>query len=256
VQPNLAKHDPRYPTADYLRSITRQGLDGTVGTENFAGGKYRPIETLLGSDFETEASDAIIHVVDKPDPRPVWVLVWGGPHAVAQAIWKVQHTRDTAELDLFISKLRIFMIHQQDCTAEWLLNNFPDLFIICSMKNYMGMFWNMHDSKTELGDLKWANENIRQGHGPLGAAYPRSGWDPDAPGVWEGDSPSFLHLVSGLRDVNDPEKPDQVGWGGKFVQPDSTRNHWFDDPMGVKAVYMWRADYQKEFKQRADWMLP
>ena len=118
------------------------------------------------------------------------------------------------------------------------------------------MFWNMHDYKTEVADLEWINKNIRQGHGPLGAAYPRSGWDPEAPGVWEGDSPSFLHLVSGLRGVNNPEQPDQGGWGGKFVQTDPEKDHWFDDPIGAKAVYMWKADYQEEFKHRADWMLP
>ena len=117
------------------------------------------------------------------------------------------------------------------------------------------MFWDMHGSNPEPADLEWINKNIRQGHGPLGEAYPQSGWDPFLPGIWEGDTPSFLHLISALRGVNDPEKPDQGGWGGKFVQPDSTRNHWFDDPMGTKAVYMWRADVQKEFAHRANWML-
>jgi hypothetical protein len=56
--------------------------------------------------------------------------------------------------------------------------------------------------------------------------------------------------------VNDPEKPDQGGWGGTFIQPDPEKNHWYDDPMGREAVFRWRADVQGEFKQRADWMLP
>lgn len=256
VQPNLAKHDPRYPLADKLRSITWQGKDGTIGTKDFGDGKYRPIESLIGKEHDTEASEAIIRIVDKPDPRPIWICVWGGPREVAQAIWKVQNTREPEEVERFLRKLRIYMIVKQDYTADWLLGNFPNLFIILSEKNYMGMFWNMHDYKTELADLEWTNKNIRQGHGPLGAAYPRSGWDPEAPGVWEGDTPSFLHLVSGLRGVNNPEQPDQGGWGGKFVQTDPEKNHWFDDPMGAKAVYMWKPDYQEEFQQRADWMLP
>ncbi|MCB0743665.1 MAG: DUF1593 domain-containing protein [Ignavibacteriae bacterium] len=256
VQPNLAKHDPRYPTADKLRSVTWQGLDGTLGTEDFAERKYRPIESLIGPEFDTEASDAIIRVIDKPDPRPVWVCVWGGPHALAQAIWKVQNTRTPEEVDTFTSKIKIFMILKQDYTAEWLLENFPKMLIITSMKNYMGMFWNSGNFKTELVDSAWTNKNIREGHGPLGAAYPRSGWDPEAPGIWEGDTPSFLHIISGLRGLNDPDKPDQAGWGGKFIRTDSTKNHWVDDPMGPKAVYMWRAYYQEEFKKRADRMLP
>jgi len=256
VQPNLAKHDMAYPTAEKLRSITWQDMDGTIGTEDFAGGKYRPIESLIGEEHNTEASEAIIRIVDKPDPRPVWVCVWGGSREVAQAVWKVQNTRKPEEVDKFLSKLRIYMIVKQDYTADWLLDNFPGLFIILSEKNYQGMFWDMYGSETELGDTNWVNEHIRQGHGPLGAAYPKSGWDPAVPGVWEGDSPSFLHIISGLRGVNDPEQPGQGGWGGKFVQSDSTRNHWFDDPMGPKAVYMWRKVVQEDFAQRTKWMIP
>ena len=52
------------------------------------------------------------------------------------------------------------------------------------------------------------------------------------------------------------ENEDQGGWGGKFIQPDPGRNHWFDDPAGLETVYKWRADFQEEFKERADWMLP
>jgi hypothetical protein len=174
---------------------------------------------------------------------------------VAQAIWKVRHTRAPEAFTRFLGKLRIYLICRQDNTSDWLLDTFPNLFVILSEKNYRGMFWNSPGSDPSLSDLKWANENLRQGHGPLGAAYPRSGWNSETPGVWEGDTPSYLHLVSAVRGVNDPEKPDEGGWGGKFVRPDPEKNHWFDHPMGTKAVYQWRAEVQKEFKRRADWML-
>ena len=255
VQPNLAKRDPRYPTADALRAVTWEGLDGAWGTPYF-GVEGQPLEGLIGEGKDTEASEAIIRVVDKPDPRPVWVCVWGGSCEVAQAIWKVRHTRERDAFDQFLGKLRIYLICRQDNTSDWLLNTFPDLFIILSEQNYQGMFWNAPGSDFALSDLAWANEHLRQEHGPLGAAYPRSGWNYDEPGVWEGDTPSYLHLVSAVRGVNDPEKPDQDGWGGKFVQPDPARSHWFDDPMGPEAVYQWRADVQAELKERADWMLP
>jgi hypothetical protein len=255
VQPNLIKHDPRYPAAEALRSVTWQGLDGAWGTP-FFGVKGKPLDTLIGEGKDTEASEAIIRVVEKPDPRPVWVCVWGGSCEVAQAIWKVQHTRETEAFTWFISKLRIYLICRQDNTADWLLDTFPSLFIILSEKNYKGMFWNSPGSNPALSDLEWTNENLRQGHGPLGAVYPKSGWNHEAPGVWEGDTPSYLHLVSAVRGVNDPEKPDEGGWGGVFVQPDPEKNHWFDDPIGPEAVSQWRVDVQAELKQRADWMLP
>lgn len=251
VDENLRRHDRRYPTADKLRSVTWEGRSGAWGWPS-VGTKGKPLEEILGDGKDSEASDAIIRVVDRPDPRPVW----GGSREVAQAIWKVRATRSPAELERFLGKLRLYLIAKQDTTADWLLDTFPSLFIILSEKSYMGMFWSMPGSNSKVADLAWADANVRRGHGPLGNAYPRSGWDPAVPGVWEGDTPSFLHLVSALRGVNDPEKPDQGGWGGKFVQPDPSRNHWFDDPAGMQSVFRFRPEIQAEFARRADWMLP
>ena len=255
VQQNLARHDSRYPTADALRAITWQGLDGAWGSPYF-GRDGKPLDTLIGERKDTEASEAIIRVVDRPDPRPIWVCVWGGTCEVAQAVWKVRHTRTMAEFSRFLGKLRLYLICRQDNTTDWLLDTFPSLFIILSEQNYRGMFWNSPGAETTLSDLKWTNEHLRNGHGPLGAAYPRSGWNSETPGVWEGDTPSYLHLVSAVRGVNDPEKPYENGWGGKFVQDNPQTNHWFDDALGEAAVYRWRPAVQAELKQRADWMLP
>jgi hypothetical protein len=245
VDEHLRKHDKRYPTADALRSVTWAGYDGAWG---------KPAPQILGDGKDSEASEAIIKIVDRSDSRPLWVCVWGGSQELAQAIWKVRKTRAPGELERFLSKLRVYLIAKQDGTAQWLLDSFPSLFIILSQTNYMGMFWNMKGSDPALADLAWINANIREGHGPLGAAYPKSGFNPAHPGQQEGDTPSFLHLVSGLRGVNDPEKPDQGGWGGRFVRPDSSRNHWFDDPAGPQTVFKWRMEVQAEFARRADWM--
>lgn len=253
VQPNMARHDPRYPIADALRAVTFQGQDGTWGSPHFRGGI--PIDEMLGEGKETEASESIIRIVDRPNDRPVWICVWGGPVEAAKAIWKVRHTRSPEELAKFLGKLRVFLIGRQDNTADWLLEQYPELFVIVSENNYKGMFWNAEGADTSLGDEAWTNANLRQGHGPLGAVYPRSGFLYDKPGIWEGDTPSILHLVSAVRGVNDPDRPDQGGWGGQFVRPDLARNHWWDDPMGPKAVYRWRADVQAELAERADWML-
>jgi hypothetical protein len=154
----------------------------------------------------------------------------------------------------FLGKLRLFLIAKQDGTAQWLLDTFPKLFMILSEKNDFGMFWDTPGADPRLADLAWIEANIRQGHGPLGAVYPPSGWDPAKPGVQEGDTPSFLHLVSAVRGLNDPEKPEQGGWGGRFVRPDASKNHWFDDPAGPQTVSRWRAQVQAEFAERAHWM--
>ena len=213
VYPNLIKHDPRYPTPDRLRSVTWQGRDGAWGTPQ-VGTTAKPLDQILGEGKDSEASDAIISIVDQPDPRPVWICVWGGSREVAQAIWKVQKTRGPAELQAFLGKLRLYLVAKQDSTTDWLLDNFPNLFVILSEKNYMGMFYNMVKSDPKLSDLAWINAHVRQGHGSLGAVYPPTGWDPKYQGTQEGDTPSFLYLMP--VGLSDPEVPGQGGWGGFF----------------------------------------
>lgn len=247
VQANLQRHDARYPDADVLRDRVWQGRSGSWG---------KPVDQIVGEGKDTEASEAIIRIVDRPDPRPVWVGVWGGPCEVAQAIWKVRATRSPAELLRFLDKLRIFMIGLgsktgQDGSGQWLLDTFPHLFVIVSQETYAGMF----AQHSPLGNPAWLREHIREGHGPLGAAYPPCGYYPENPGMQEGDTPSFLHLVSAVRGLNDPEKPDQGGWGGQYVQRDPAIAHWYDGP-GPESIRRWLPDFQADFALRANWMTP
>lgn len=247
VEANLRQRDSRYPTAEHLRTITWQGNSGTWG---------RPVEEVIGEGRDSEASQAIIRLVDRVDDRPLWIGIWGGPADVAQALWTVRRNRNASEVQHFVSKLRLFMIglgHRpgQDGSAQWILDEFPDLFVIVSQKAYTGMF----AQRSALGDLVWLNRHIREGHGPLGAAYPASGFNPDIPGMQEGDTPSFLHLVSAQKGLNHPEHPDQPSWGGQYRQPDPSRRHWYDDS-GPETIRRWLPDIQSDFASRADWMLP
>jgi len=236
VDENLRKHDPRYPTADYLRSVTFQGRSGTWG---------KSVVNNIGDGKDSEASEAIINVVDKPDPRPVYICVWGDCSNIAQAIWKVQNTRSKSELETFLSKMRIYQIAHQDDTIDWLLNNFPNLFIIYSRTTYQGMF----GSNDTLSNLAWVNKNIRYNHGPLCGVYPPEAMS--GTGVIEGDSPSFLWLVSANRGLNDPDDPTQPSWGGQYRRNGTTK-HYVDGP-GGSSISRWRPYYQAEFQERADW---
>jgi hypothetical protein len=243
VYPNLIKHDLRYPTADYLRSVTTQGLSGAYGA-NYTN--------MIDAGMDSEASDAIIAIVDKPDPRPVWYCCGGCTREVAQAIWKVQNTRTPAQLQTFLSKLRIFQIAHQDGTIDWLMTNFQNLFIIYyTASTYWGMTSAEGDST--LCDLNWVNANIINGHGPLGAIYPPKGCC--VSGVQEGDTPSWFSLVSAMRRLNDAENPATGGWGGQYALASGSTNHWVDCCGGV-TIYQWRPQFQAEFAQRANWMLP
>jgi hypothetical protein len=240
VYTNLTQHDLRYPTPDALRAITYQGRDGTWG---------QPASAILGAGMDSEASDAIINIVNEPDPRPVYFSVWTGTREIAQAIWTEQQTNTPAGFQAFLSKMRIYAIGQQDGSVGWLLTNFPNLFIICPQNTWTGMFGGPSDP---LGNLTWLDTNIIQTHGPLGAVYPPAAIGVD--GLKEGDTPSFLYLVSATHGLNNPEDPTQPSWGGQFIRSGSS-NHFVDGP-GATSVSMWKSQYQAEFAERANWMLP
>ena len=241
VDERLRKHDSKYPTADALRAVTFEGKGNNHGIKIQFGCDKQPVTDIIGEGMDSQGSNAIITAAHKPDPRPIYIGVWGGPREVAQAIWRVKKNRSEEETATFIGKLRVFLIACQDASHTWLMKEFPDLFIVESRTTYQGMF--------RVDDQQWVKENIIQGHGPLCAIYPPAAMS--GPGVIEGDSPAFLYLVSANRGINDPEDPTQPSWGGQYVRQGSTRH--FVDGLGGSSISKWKTDFQREFAQRADW---
>ena len=93
VVSNLQVHDPDFPSLANLQSVS------ALGQQGYGMGE-------VGSGKDSQGSELIISAVDKNDPRPIWICFWGGGNTLAQAIWKVQNTRPSAELQEFISKIR------------------------------------------------------------------------------------------------------------------------------------------------------
>src|SRR5262249_45750976 len=108
VQPNLLRHDDRYPPASALSATIKAGQP--------VAGPKATVSQSIGAGKDTEASEWIIQVVDRPDPRAVWVAIWGGSADLAQALWKVRQTRTPAALEHFTAKLRVHAIADQDST--------------------------------------------------------------------------------------------------------------------------------------------
>ena len=165
VYPNLRVHADGYPTPDYLQSISVMGQTG-YGMSDVGTGKDSP------------GSELIVASVDKDDPRPVWVMGWGGMNTVAQAIWKVRETRSPTEFAKFLSKLRLYDILGQDDAGAWIAKNFPDVFYIRATGVYG---WQPSN--------EYLDKHI-QSHGPLGAVYPDRKW------ATEGDTPGLYARVS------------------------------------------------------------
>ncbi len=70
--PNLKTWSDRYPSPDDLRRIAKQGAIESAPQQGF----NRP----------TEGSEWIVRCARRDDPRPLWVLVWGGIDDLAQAL--------------------------------------------------------------------------------------------------------------------------------------------------------------------------
>jgi hypothetical protein len=200
VHSNLVTHAPGFPAAEVLRAVVKQGLP-VYGMEGVGEGK------------DSEGSEWLIRVLEEPDERPVWVSVWGGANTLAQALWKIQHTRGHAEAERLYRKLRIYTISDQDDSGPWIRKTFPGVFFIVSPGNYGRSTWiaitQPHPAtESERISSRWLAENIQQGHGPLGAEYP------DVAYGMEGDTPAFLGLIP--NGLNAPERPDWGGWGGRY----------------------------------------
>lgn len=186
--PNLRSHSARYPAPDALRAVAKQGsIDG-------AG--------YLGYATPTEGSKWIVECARRPDPRPLWVLVWGGIDDLAQAL------HDAPDI---LSNLRVYFIGGPN--KMWSVNAYnyieehhPKLWLIEANATYRGWFVG-GDQTSEWGNSAFVKARVA-GHGALGDYFARllNGT------IKMGDSPSVGYLLRGTPD--DPGKP---GWGGRFV---------------------------------------
>ncbi|MBN1116532.1 MAG: DUF1593 domain-containing protein [Bacteroidales bacterium] len=278
VRDNLLLHEPGFPEAQTLSELIKSGLPkyGMKG---------------VGEGMDSEGSDWIIAELEKDNERPLWISTWGGVNTLAQALYKIDKTKSKKEAQRLFAKLRVYTISDQDDSGIWIRNNFPDLFYIVSPgDDYGTATWtgiNMFVQGTDNTTISnsWLAQNIQQGHGPLGAAYPDVAWG------MEGDTPAFLSLIN--NGLNYAEHPEWGGWGGRYewykpdftnrkdgssivtIEPEtrafwtnaqdsytpytaneygrsveSTGNSFTSDKV---TLWRWRDDFQNDFAARMDW---
>jgi hypothetical protein len=272
VRPNLLKHAQNWPTAEDLaaRIFSGQTAYGMAAT---------------GQGKDSPGSETILKSVDRDDPRPVWICLWGGSNTLAQALIKLRATRSPEEVDKFIARLRISSISDQDDAGPWIRREFPDLFYVVEPSDQAGDEYYYATWTGISGDAyyrnragadfttvtnEWLDANIRS-KGPLGKVYPRFMF------IMEGDTPSWLGLID--NGLNSYRRPDWGGWGGRYIyrQPHGeTHPIWTqggdefrrvtsqDTVVGVDGkqyvsdpatIWRWRTAFQNDFAARMDWTI-
>lgn len=185
---NLATYSSTYPSPDALRAMSKQGA-----IESGAPGPGR----------STEGSDWIVRSARRGDPRPLWVLVWGGIDDLAQAL------HDAPDI---LPKLRVYFIGGPN--KMWSVDAFaaverahPSLWMIEANSTYRGWFTG-GDQTGEWGNAAFVAAHVA-GRGALGDFFATQLQGT----IKMGDSPSVAYVLQPSRD--DPSQP---GWGGRFVR--------------------------------------
>ncbi len=186
---NLKAYSEKYPTPDALRALTKQGETEVV--------------PYAGVQSASEGSEWIVKCARRDDPRPLYVLGWGGIEDVAQAL------HDAPDI---LPKLRVYWVggpnkkwgpHQY----QYVVENHPDLWIIESNATYRGWFVG-GNQKGQWGNTEFVRQHIA-GKGALGEFF-----NTKLEGTIKmGDTPSVGWLLRGT-----PEDPSQPSWGGRFVR--------------------------------------
>ncbi len=270
VRANLLLHAKGWPEEADLKSRV------------FAGQSAYGIGAV-GIGKSSEGSRAIERAVERDDPRPLWVCIWGGANTLAQALTDLRAAHSSDEMAKLVARLRVYSISDQDDAGPWIRKEFPNLFYIVSPSTptsgeyasatWTGISGDRYYRNGEGADFttvtnEWLDANIRS-KGPLGKKYPKFMF------IMEGDTPSFLGLID--NGLNAYRRPDWGGWGGRYVyrQPyGETRAIWTqggDEFMRVDSrdtvsgadgkehtsdqatIWRWRDAFQNDFAARMTW---
>jgi hypothetical protein len=270
VRTNLQLHAQGWPEGEALdrKVFTGQSAYGLAAT---------------GKGKSSTGSQALQAAIERDDPRPLWICIWGGANTLAQALLDLRDSRSNDDLNQLIARLRVYSISDQDDAGPWIRREFPGLFFIVTPSNpnsinYYAATWagisgdlyyrNGEGANTSLVTNEWLEQNIRS-KGPMGKMYPRFMF------IMEGDTPSFLGLID--NGLNAYRRPDWGGWGGRYVylQPygeqhaiwsqggdEFARGTSQDTVIGVDgrqhvsdqaSIWRWREAFQNDFAARMDW---
>jgi hypothetical protein len=273
IRSNLLKHAEGFPAFEDLSRVVKAG---------------QPVYGLaaVGKGPLSAGAQLLIEATDRKDPRPLFILIWGGANTLAEALWEVREKRSSEEVKAFVAPMRVYSISDQDDAGPWIRSEFHNLFYVVSPSTqdgaqYSSATWtgiggdkyyrNAPGADFTTVSNKWLDEHVRS-KGFLGETYPKYLF------IMEGDTPTFLGLINnGLASYRNPG---WGGWGGRYIfrQPSGEpRPIWTqggdsypgspnsrDTVVGVDGkrytsdqatIWRWREAFQHDFSARMDWTI-
>lgn len=283
----LKKHHGDYPSPATLFKVTKKGRGALpiiwlTNTRKFSGqigDRYVESEwgdikfsdwigegnTPNGEPKDSEGSEYLQEIFDKDDDRPIFVQMWGGSITFIQALYRYKQRNSTEKFDKLMNKLHIYGILFQDITFDYLIDldkvkdqtcaNQADVQStyggerVCPkyLLHDAGHFWHYVYGR-DSDYIKPMKASEVNGHGPMSDIYDNGG---------EGDTPSFLYLLSANRGLNDPFEPSQGSWGSLFVPMGEGFPPGYYHTCGVETSHLkrWVNDAKLSFENRLDYSI-
>nr|MBI1229376.1 DUF1593 domain-containing protein [Cytophagales bacterium] len=242
----LRKHDPNLPAYEGILAVTKPGRGALpiiwlTNTLEFSGNIADRFVTSswdsvyfhdwIGEGLtpfdepkDSEGSDFLVTVFEKDDDRPIFVQAWGGTITFVQALHRFRQKHGEVKFNELLAKIHLFGILFQDITFEYFasfekmknescaglgtaVSTYDEDPVELGMALYdNGHFWHYVGS-SDPDYQKPVRPEMVNGHGAMSAIYDNGG---------EGDTPSYLYLLSAAFGLNDPLDPTQGSWGSRF----------------------------------------
>jgi hypothetical protein len=283
--PQLRKHDPDLPGYEELMAVTKPGrgalpiiwltntleFSGQIG-DRFVTSSWDSVYfhdwigeglTPHGEPKDSEGSDFLVEVFEKDDDRPIFVQAWGGTVTFVQALHRFRQKHGEEKFQELLPKIHLFGILFQDISFEYFadfekMQNETCAGFGTAISTYgeepveLGMA--LHDNG-HFWYYVWSNDPDYQkpvtsqmvnGHGPMSDIYDDGG---------EGDTPSYLYLLSSVFGLNDPFEPTQGSWGSMFRPMGSSfsENYYTTCDIDQNELIRWIPAATNSFMNRLQW---
>lgn len=273
----LNEHDSRFPTYEELSEVTKRGRGalpiiwltkerefagqiadryvesswGEIQFEDWIGKGKNP----NGESKDSEGSEFLQQVFEKDDTRPIFVQMWGGPITFMQALYRYEQRHGSEKFQELLNKLHVYSIHLQDITFDYMIDLDEVKAMDClnmgeTRSTYEGERinpkWFLVDEGHFWRYLEAVDPEQVNGYGPLSDLYDGGG---------EGDTPSFLYLISAVKGLNDPLDPTQGSWGNMFYSMGEPfpENYYHTCPGDNSELNRWIDDATNSFMARLQW---